>query len=270
MTDLRRISTSGTGHLGAIRTITLRDLQHWRQQPAPVLIGWFFPVLVAVMFGTLFGGAVSTPGAENYYAYLLPGILAVTMFFGLETTMTAVATDAGRGVTDRFRSLPISGVAVVGGRASADMIGSIVGLAITATSGLILGWRTDAGAGAILGACAVLLLLRLSLLWVGIYLGLTVRGTETVAAIQILMWPFMFLSNVFIDPTSMPSWLAAVAQWNPLSATATATRDLFGSPGWESAGWVTDNALIVAIAWPVALLAVFLPLSVRAYRRLGD
>ena len=93
------------------------------------------------------------------------------------------------------------------------------------------------------------------------------------AAVQILVWPISMLSNLFVDPATMPGWLGAIASWNPLSATAAATRELFGNPSWTSSigesSWVTDNALLLAVAWPMLITAVFAPLAVRAYRRLG-
>jgi ABC-2 type transport system permease protein len=90
-----------------------------------------------------------------------------------------------------------------------------------------------------------------------------------VSAVQILVWPVSMLSNLFVDPATMPGWLGAIATVNPLSATAAATRELFGNPGWNDGTWLADNALLLAVAWPVVITAVFAPLAVRAYRRLG-
>jgi ABC-2 type transport system permease protein len=120
-----------------------------------------------------------------------------------------------------------------------------------------------------LTAVPLLLMLRFALLWVGIFVGLIAPGPETVVAVQILVWPISMLSNIFVDPATMPGWLGALASWNPLSATATATRELFGNPTWASASWVNEHALLLSVIWPVAITAVFAPLAVRAYRRLG-
>jgi ABC-2 type transport system permease protein len=220
------------------------------------------------MFGALFGGAIAGPG-EDYYSFLMPGIFVMAMLFGLETTMTAVNTDASRGVTDRFRSLPIHPAAVVLGRCLADMIYTVLGLIVLMAAGLALGWRWSDGMTGALTAVALLLMLRFALLWVGIFVGLIAPGPETVVAVQILVWPISMLSNIFVDPATMPGWLGALASWNPLSATATATRELFGNPTWASASWVNEHALLLSVIWPVAITAVFAPLAVRAYRRLG-
>ncbi|GAA3015257.1 ABC transporter permease [Streptosporangium longisporum] len=258
-------------------TITLRDLRHWVRRPGPVVLGWFFPVLMVLMFGGLFGGAIGAPsggpggsGAGDYIDFLVPGMFAMTMLFGLETTMTAVTTDAARGVTDRFRSMPMNSSVVVMGRGIADMLDSAVGLAVMFATGLLLGWRGDGGPAGTLAAVGLLLLLRFAVLWVGIFIGLVAGGPEAVASVQILIWPVGFLSSVFVDPATMPSWLGAVAEWNPLSATATAVRRLFGDPGWAGESWVAQHATLMAVLWPLLLIAVFLPLSARTFRRLGD
>lgn len=250
-------------------TIARRDLQHWRLQPGFVILGWLFPVMIVLMFGLLFGGAIRLPDGVGYFEFLMPGMFALIMLFGYEATYIAVTTDASRGITERFRSMPISGVAVVLGRCIADMLNSVVGLAILIGVGLLLGWRWHGSLGAALAAVGLLLLLRFALLWVGIYFGLAVKGPEAVTAVQILVWPIGFLSSVFVDPSTMPSWLGAIAQWSPLSATATAARQLFGNRGWQQEGWATENALLLTVVWSVALIAIFLPLSVRKYRRLN-
>ncbi|ACV77306.1 ABC transporter permease [Nakamurella multipartita] len=254
--------------LGDAWTITRRQFWHWRAQPGGFTVGLLFPVLVTLMFGALFGGAIAGPG-EDYYSFLMPGIFVMAMLFGLETTMTAVNTDASRGVTDRFRSLPIHPAAVVLGRCLADMIYTVLGLIVLMAAGLALGWRWSDGMTGALTAVALLLMLRFALLWVGIFVGLIAPGPETVVAVQILVWPISMLSNIFVDPATMPGWLGALASWNPLSATATATRELFGNPTWASASWVNEHALLLSVIWPVAITAVFAPLAVRAYRRLG-
>ena len=196
-------------------TITRRALAHWVRQPAPVIVGLLFPVLMVLMFGYLFGGAMSVPGGGDYREFLMPGMFTMTMMFGVEATMIAVNTDAARGVTDRFRSMPMAPSAVVAGRSIADMINSLLGLVVMVGCGLVVGWRWHEGTGAALLAVGLLLLLRFSLLWVGIYLGLLVRSPEVVAGVQILVWPVSFLSSALVAPATMPGWLGTIATWNP-------------------------------------------------------
>ncbi|WP_415624314.1 ABC transporter permease [Phytohabitans flavus] len=250
-------------------TITLRDLKHWAAQPWQIVFGLLFSVMLVLMFGYLFGGAIEVPGGGNYREFLLPGMFALTMLFGLEATYTAVTTDADRGVTDRFRAMPMAGSAVVMGRASADMLNSMLTLAAMVACGLAVGWRWHEGVGATLAAFGLLLLLRFALLWLGIWLALVLRSPEALMALQILVWPLGFLSNVYVAPQTMPGWLGTLAEWNPLSATVAAARELFGNPGWGGDSWVAQHSILMAFLWPAVLTAVFFPLSVRAYRRLS-
>jgi ABC-2 type transport system permease protein len=250
-------------------TVTRRDLLHWARQPAPVIVGLLFPVLLMLMFAYLFGGAMAVPGGADYTEFLLPGMFGMTMAFGLEATMIAVSTDVRRGVTDRFRSMPMAHSAVVVGRCGADLLSSTAGLAVLMGCGLVVGWRAHNGPAATLAAIGLLLLLRFALLWLGIYLGLVIRNPEAVTLVQILVWPVGFLANTFVAPETMPGWLGTIAEWNPLSSTVAATRELFGNPGWGGDSWVAQHAILMAVLWPAALVAIFFPLSVRRYRRLS-
>lgn len=242
-------------------TMTRRELAHWARQPVQVLVGLLFPVMLLLMFGYLVGGGRGITG--DYLGYLVPGMLALTMAFGLEGTMLAVTQDLNKGVIDRFRSMPMAGGAVLVGRSAADMLQSAVGLAVLTGVGHALGWRTHGGAAAFLGAVGLLLLFRFAMLWIGIHLALVAGKPELVQTVQILVWPVGFLSNAFATPDSMPGWLGTAVQWNPMSRTATAVRDLFGGPGGE------PGHVWAAVAWPLALLAVFLPLAVRRFGRLS-
>ena len=248
--------------------ITERDLLHWVRQPAGPIFGLMFSIMLLLMFALLFGGAMEVPGGGSYLGFLLPGIIALTMMFGIETTMTAMGQDARKGITDRFRSMPIGSGAVALGRACADMVNSAVQVATLLVVGLLIGWRTGSGLGSVVLAVALLLWLRFAVLWIGIFLGLVLPGEGTTTAVQVLVWPVGFLSNVFVAPETMPGWLAPFADWNPVSATATAVRDLFGSPTGVTDGVLLTHPVLLATLWPAVLVAVFLPLSARAYRRL--
>ena len=251
-------------------TMTLRALSHWARQPGLVIMGLTFPLLLLVMFAYLLGAGITVPGGGDYREFLVPGVFAVTMFFGLEATVTAVNADAARGVTERFRSMPMASSAVVAGRSAADMLFSVAGLAVLVGAGLLVGWQWNEGLGNALHAFALLLLLRFAFIWVGIYLGLVVKGQESLATVQILVWPFAALSSTFTSTEHMPGWLGTIADWNPLSATLNATRELFGNPGFGGDSWIAQHGELMAVVWPLAIVAVFFPLSVRAYRALGS
>jgi ABC transporter DrrB family efflux protein len=250
-------------------TIAQRALLHWSRQPGTVITGLLFPVLMVVMFGYLLGGQMEVPSGADYFDFLLPGMFVLTMVFGIEATMVAINADAAKGVTDRFRSMPMAPSAVVVGRSVADMLHSVLGLAVMIACGLVVGWRWDDGAGGALAAVALLLLLRFALIWVGIYLGLLVKTPEAVVAVQILVWPLGFLSSAFVAPSTMPGWLGTIAEWNPMSSTVTAIRDLFGNPGWTGDSWVAQHAELMAVVWPLVIVAIFFPLSVQRYRALS-
>lgn len=252
-------------------TMMSRNLLHWRQDPATRLINWFFPVLTVLMFGSLFGGAMKVPGSGSYYAFLMAGIFTLTMLFGLESTVLAVVTDTGSGLTDRLRTLPIRGFSVLLGRALADLCDAAVGLFVLVVAGRLLGWQWHLGLPNAMTAFLLLLLLRFSFLWLGIFLGLGLKTPQAAVPVQILVWPIGFLSSIFVDPSTMPHWLGLLAMWNPLSATASAARSLFGNPVFPASAqsFVHQHAVLLATLWPLLILCIFVPLAVRRFRRLA-
>lgn len=257
------------GLLQAAWIIAGRTIGSWRSQLGAALIVWLFPVFVTLLFLGLFGGALQIPDGTTYVDFLIPGMLAVTMLFGLETTTLSAAADAARGVNDRFRSLPINSASIVLGRCIADTISSLVSLTIMVAFGLLIGWRPDLSLGPALLALALLLLLRFAMLWIGVYVGYGAKSVESVAYVQILVWPVAFLSSVFVNPATMPTWLGTIAEFNPVSATATTVRGLLGGATWQSRGVAGELALALALVWPVLLTAIFLPLAARQFRSGG-
>ncbi|MFJ8000228.1 ABC transporter permease [Streptomyces sp. NPDC096310] len=238
-------------------TMSRRELARWAREPAQVVVGLVFPVMLLLMFGFLIGGGRGIEG--EYLEFLIPGMLALTMAFGLESTMLDVTRDLDKGVVDRFRSMPMAPSAVLVGRSVADMLQSALVLAVLIGAGYAIGWRWQGGPAHFLAAAGLLLPGR----------------PELVQAVQILVWPIGFLSNAIAAPEPMPGRLGAVVEWNPMSATATAVRDLLGAPGAAGAGatdgsWAADHAGLLAVGWPVALLAVFFPPAVRRFGRLSD
>jgi ABC-type multidrug transport system permease subunit len=250
-------------------TLTLRGINHWIRQPLTVIGGLAFMIMLVALYGLLFGGAIQVPGGGSYMEFLLPGMFVMAMAFGIGETMTAVSVDAEKGVTDRFRSMPMASGAVVLGRSITDMIYSVVGLAVMVGAGLVLGWRWHGSIGETMTAFGLLLLLRFAMLWVGIFLGLIVPGPTALNAVWTVLFPLTMVTAAFAPPETMPAWLGTVAEWNPLSATIYATRDLFGNPGTGADSFVAQNAIALAIIWPVLIVTVFAPLSVWRYRNLS-
>ncbi|QDQ12895.1 ABC transporter permease [Streptomyces spectabilis] len=249
-------------------TMTRRELAHWARQPVQVFVGLAFPVMLLLMFNYLIGGGKGVEG--DYVDFLVPGMFALTMVFGLDATMVAVTGDLNKGVVDRFRSMPMTNGAVLVGRSVADMLQSFASLIVMMGVGLAIGWRWHGSLAGVAGAVGLLLLLRFAMLWLGIYLAMVAGKPELVAAVQVLVWPVGFFSNAFTVPGSMPEWLGAAVEWNPMSATATAVRDLFGdSSGTGATSWPATHAELLAVLSPVALVALFLPLAVHRFSSLS-
>jgi ABC-2 type transport system permease protein len=249
-------------------TMVRRGLLYYVRQPSIIAWQLGFPIVSVLLFVYVFGSGMSI-GAADYKAFALPGMFAMTMAFGFMNTAWAMAIDKEKGVTDRFRSMPMSRSAVVSGRGVADILGAAVDLLVLAVIALIIGWRSDGSVTATLSAFALLLLLRFALIWIGVYLGLLVPNQEAAGNLFALAFPFGLISSVFTPPSLMPEWLGTIAMWNPVSSTANAIRELFGNPLPLGNSWIEQHALLMAIVWPAIITAIFLPLAVRRYQRLS-
>jgi ABC transporter DrrB family efflux protein len=249
--------------------IAVRDMQHWVREPQLIVWALIFPIMFVLLFAYVFGSGIIVPGGGNYREFLMAGMFAQTMAFGIGETAMAVHVDSAKGVTDRFRSMPMAPSAVVTGRCIAAMIHSTISLVILVATGLAIGWRWHGPPADAAAAFGLLLLLRLAFLWLGILLGLKAKNAESVNSLYGLLYPVTMLSSAFIAVELMPAWLGAVATWNPISSTINATRDLFMNPGVETSGWAADHSLLLAVLWPLAITVVTLPLAVRAFQRLS-
>ncbi len=263
----------GLGRLrGAARdawVIAHRVMSQWVREPQMILWGMLFPITFVLLLAYVFGSGIIVPGGGSYREFLMAGMFAQAMAFGIGETMMSVQADAAKGVTDRFRSMPIDPSAVVVGRCLANMIYSVVSLTILVGCGLAIGWRWHGPVGEAVAAFGLLLWLRLACLWIGIFLGLKAKTPETANAVFGLLYPVTMLSNAFVAASLMPGWLGAIAEWNPLSSTINATRQLFDNPGVEASGWLADHAVLMAVVWPAILTALTLPLAVRSFQRLS-
>jgi ABC-2 type transport system permease protein len=242
-----------------------RHLQRVRHAPAILVMTQTMPIVFLLFFGYVFGSALAVPGDE-YRAFLVPGMLVATAANGIMTGMFTAAQDSHRGVMDRFRTLPMSRAAVPLGQAAADLVTTAAGLVPLVLVGLAMGWRMDGGPVAALGAFGLLLLFRFATTWIGILLGLASRSEEAAGQLGSATFVLPLLSNAYIPTDGMPGWLRTAAEWNPISAVATAARGLFGNaPAPEGAAWPVAHPVAGSIGWSLVLLAVCVPLAVRRY-----
>lgn len=252
--------------------VAQRYLWHVVHKPDEVIGTLMIPVLAVLLFGFVFGGAMGAvmgaPGGQ-YREFLMPGLFALTMAFGIGNTTIAVVGDVGRGVVDRFRTMPMAPSALLAGRSVADVVAALVDLTVLLVMGVLIGWQWHNGLLPALAALGVLLWLRLAFTWIGIYLGLVVRGPEAAMKFFSLVFPLAMVADTFVPTSTMPGWLVPVAQWNPLSATVIAARELFGNPTADGSSWLAQNALLMALVWPAVLLLVFVPLAVRRFQKLS-
>jgi len=248
--------------------VVRRGLTHYQRQP--VNIAWMlgFPILSVLLYGYVFGSAMKVPGGGDYKDFLMPGMFVMTMAFGFINTATLVVYDSTNGVIDRFRSMPMAPSAVVAGRGATDLIMACAELTILMLTAVAMGWRPDGGLDFLL-AFGLLLWLRLSLIWLGVWLGLLVPNPEAAGGLFAVAFPLTMISSIFVAPQLMPDWLGFVAAWNPISSTAAATRVLFGTPVGSGDSWVEQHALLMSGLWPVILTAIFLPLAVRRFQKLS-
>ncbi|WP_202912097.1 ABC transporter permease [Nesterenkonia muleiensis] len=256
-------------------TIVLQEFTHLLRQPSTFAWQIGFPVVMVLMFVYVFGSAMDVAGqgaGEGYVDFAMPGMFAMTMALGFMDTAYAITHNKEKGFMDRFRSMPMSGSAPVTGRALSDVIRAALDLVIIAGVALLIGWRSGGSLGATLLAFVLLLWLRLALIFVGIFLGLCIKNTETAGMLFAVAFPLGFISSVFTPPEMMPGWLGAIAAWNPVSSTATAIRELFQTQGMEylePGYWIDGHALTAAFIWPAVIMLIFVPLAVRQFRNLS-
>ncbi|MDS1271661.1 ABC transporter permease [Lipingzhangella sp. LS1_29] len=255
--------------LADTRTIARRSLIHIPRAPEEPILALVIPVMLLLLFGTVFGEVMAPPTATTYMEFLLPGILVMVMMYGVAGTATGIARDVSREVMDRFRSMPMSAAAILSGRACTDLVRGAVELAVLLLGGLMLGWRWEGGIAAPAAAIGLLLLFRFAMIWVGILLGLLAPGPDAVGLVVYpLAFPLSVLSTTFLAPQSMPDWLVPIAEWSPISAVVEAVRELFGNPTVGGESWAAQHPLFLAVAAPLALVAVCAPLAIYRFRRL--
>jgi ABC-2 type transport system permease protein len=243
----------------AALTFGWRGMLKVKHVPEQLLDVTITPVMFVLMFTYLFGGAIAGSTGE-YLDYILPGILVMSVLFTTVYSGVALNTDLTKGVVDRFRSLPISKPAPLVGSLLGDSVRYLLAGTVIIVLGVILGYRPGAGVGGAVAALALVVLFAFGLSWVFTTLGLLLRSPNAVMNAGFMgIFPLTFLSNVFVDPETLPAGLEAFVDVNPISILATASRGLM-----EGNAELGDVVIVLAVA--AALTAVFAPLTTRLYR----
>jgi ABC-2 type transport system permease protein len=264
MTSLRQAARDGVLVAG-------RNLRRVPRIPELAIFAIIQSIVFVLLFSFVFGGAIPLPGGGSYREFLMPGIFVQTVFFASVTTAIGMTDDVNKGLLDRFRSLPMARSAVLSGRALADLVYNAGILLVLILSGLAVGWRIHTGPLEAIGGICLLLLVTFAMSWIGVWIGLIVRSVEVANQVGFtFIFPLTFLSNIFVPPETLPSWLQPVAEWNPCSALTAATRALWGNPNpYIANGFPAEHPILLTLLWTVVLLAIFVPLGVRRYRSIS-
>ncbi len=250
---------SPPGRLSAALTFGWRGMLKVKHVPEQLLDVTVTPVMFVLLFTYLFGGAVAGSTAA-YRDYLIPGILVMSVVFTTVYSGVALNTDLTRGVVDRFRSLPIWRPSPLVGSLLGDSVRYVLAGTVIIVLGVALGYRPGAGVGGVVAALALVVLFSFGLSWVFSVLGLLLRTPNAVLNGGFLaIFPLTFLSNVFVDPSTLPGPLEAFVNVNPISTLATASRGLM-----EGNAQASDIVVVLLVA--AALTLVFMPITTRLYR----
>jgi ABC transporter DrrB family efflux protein len=241
--------------------IAKRNLLRIPRQPDLWVSFTVQPVMFVVLFVYVFGGAIQTPGYDNYVDFLIPGIVAQTMAFGGFVTAIGLSDDLRKGLIDRFRSLPMARSAVLAGRTLADVATNAVSIVVIIIVGLLLGFSFSTSPLEVVAGIGLLLLFGYAFSWIFAFIALNSSSPEGAQALGfIVIFPITFASSAFAPPESMPAAIEAFADANPFSTIVDATRALFvGAPA--------GNSVWGAVLWCIGLIVVFAGLSVHNYRR---
>jgi len=254
--------------------ITQRQLRLLTRVPEVLIFSTIQPVMFVLLFRYVFGGSIDTGQPGGYVQLLMPGIFVQTVAFTLAGTASGLAEDMKKGLIDRFRSLPISQSALVIGRTLGDSLLNIVVLAVMGIAGYIVGWRPSSGALSVAIGFLFLLFFGYALSWVGIFVGLSASDARVVQNVSFLVtFPLTFLSNAFAPTTGMPRALQYFAEWNPVSTMVAACRELFGLEnqfGATAGSFPSENPLLTSFIYMLIIMAIFIPISVRKYKRAAD
>ena len=228
------------------------------------LLGAFFqPIMFLVLFAAVFGGAISKalPPGINYLDFLMPGIIVQTLAFGSTTTAVAICNDLQKGIVDRFRSLPMSSLAVLNGHVAADLLRNTISTVVMLVVGLVIGFRSSASFTDWLAIAGIVLLFTLAFSWLSAIVGLVARSIEAVQWLTFVMvFPLTFASTAFVPEEGMNPILKVFAVNQPITQVVEAVRALMLGEPIGNHGWLS-------VAWSVGILVVATPMAAWLFRR---
>jgi ABC-2 type transport system permease protein len=252
---------NGASALSAVVTLGWRAVLKIKHVPFQLFDATVFPLMMTLTFTYLFGGALAGSPRE-YIQFLLPGILVQAILFITVYTGVGLNTDLTKGLYDRFRSLPIWQPAPVFGALLGDVIRYGIAALVVIGLGLILGFRPQGGLPGVLAAVALVLVFAFSVSWIWIIVSMLVKTPESVMTMSfIFLFPLTMVSNIFVDPATMPGWLQTAVSYNPVTHLANVSRSLMHgqAPSTQSLLWVLLASAIIT--------AVFAPIALRMYRK---
>ncbi|MFJ7075342.1 ABC transporter permease [Streptomyces sp. NPDC098781] len=219
-----------------------------------------FPIMMVLMYTYLFGGALAG-SPQEYIQFLLPGILVMSVVMITMYTGVSVNTDIEKGVFDRFRSLPIWRPSTMVGYLLGDALRYTIASVVMLTVGMIIGYRPDGGVVGVLAGIALLVAFSFAFSWVWTMFGLLLRSEKSVMGVSMMvLFPLTFLSNIFVDPKTMPGWLQAFVNNSPITHLSSAVRELMAG------NWPADE-IAWSVGWAALLVLVFGPITMRLYNR---
>jgi ABC-2 type transport system permease protein len=250
--------------------VAKRNLIKIKRVPDLLVFSTISPIMFILLFAYVFGSAIQVQGT-SYREFLIPGIFAQTVIFGATLTGAGMADDMKKGIIDRFRSLPMSRSAVLIGRTGSDVANNVLIITVMSLTGLLVGWRIRSSVGEAIAGFLLLLVFAYAISWIMAWVGLIVPSVEVVNnASFVVIFPLTFIANTFVPTNNFPAPLKFVANWNPVSSVTQAARQLFGNVPADvptPAYWSMRHPVIYTLGWVVLLLLIFIPLSVRQYKK---
>lgn len=261
--------------LDAVRdtlVITRRNLRRNVRLPQLLVLATIQPVMFLVLFNFVFGGAIgrTLPAAADgeYINWLMPGLILQSLLFGASQTAVGLTEDLAGGSIDRFRSLPMARSAVLGGRTLADLARNTVVMTLLLVIGVGLGFRYQTSLAGVVAGVAIALLFAYAMSWAMATVGLLVRNPEAAqSAVMVPLFPLIFASSVFLPTQTMPGWLQAFADHQPITIVVNAARALMLGEGALLTGQSVGGQVLLALAWTAGIAVVFVFTAVRMYRR---